>query len=121
MSTAVSRSIAYDGYVTDQWASLALGETGLSIHCGAYPQPKTVQVEGTFGGATISIQGSVDGVSWHPMSTIELAAGIYVLLTGIAAATLATIIENPRMIRPVVAGGDGTTALRVSVGYASLR
>jgi hypothetical protein len=121
MSTAVFRSIDNNGYVTDQWASLAAGETGQAVDCGGYPQPKTVQIEGTFDGATVSVQGSVDGLAWHPMSTIELAAGIYVLLTGISAATLATIIENPRYMRVVTAGGGGSVALRVTLGYASLR
>jgi len=118
MSTAASFKVRDDGYAIATWAGLAAGETGQAVVVGS-STPKTVQLEGTFGGGTVAIQGSINGSNWHTMSSVEIAAGIYVLLTGLSAPTLATIIENPLYMRPVVTGGDGTTALTVYIGYSA--
>lgn len=76
---------------------------------------RSVQVTGTFGaGGTVNIQGSNDGgINWFnlkdPSNTV----------IAIAAAGGAEILENTQMIRPSVAGGDGTTSLTVSLVCAS--
>ena len=118
MSTDVTLVERNDGVAIAEWGSLANGETGDRVNLGKYPGLKTFQLEGTFGGATVAIQGSMEPTptNWHDLSTVELAAGIYVLLTGLSAAQMSSIIANPLWIRVVLTGGDGTTDLKVIIG-----
>lgn len=53
------------------------------------------QGTGTFGGATLSLQGSNDNVNWFSLS--NAAGGATVALTASGAATT---IENPLYVRP---------------------
>lgn len=64
---------------------------------------KTVQVFGTFGGATLTIQGSNDGgTTW---ATLHDAQGTDLAFT---AAGMELIAENPLLIRPLLSGGAGS-------------
>ena len=63
---------------------------------------RSVQVMGTFGGATITIQGSNDGgIIW---ATLHDAAGANLDFT---VAGLELVLENARHMRPIVTGGAG--------------
>lgn len=69
---------------------------------------KTIQVIGTFGAsATITVQGSNDGTNW---ATLTDPLGNALTST---AASLETITENPRFIRPALTNGDGSTDIDV--------
>jgi hypothetical protein len=70
---------------------------------------KSVQVAGTFGGATIVIQGSNDGTNYHTLTDPQGNA-VSFTVAGIEAIT-----ENTRYIRPSLSGGDGTTSLTVTL------
>lgn len=64
---------------------------------------ETVQVTGTFGGATVTIQGSNDGTNWV---TLNDKNGNALTFT---TAGLKTIHEQTKFTRAKTAGGAGTT------------
>lgn len=81
--------------------SLGAGDSGVPVrYAGA--ADRTVQIVGTFGGATVDIQGSLDGTNW---SSVTDAQGNAITATS---ATLEAVTELVRFIRPVVTGGTGT-------------
>lgn len=94
------------------WGPMANGDTGDPVKLLAGHADKSIQVEGTFGaGGSVAAEGSNDLVNYRPLTdpqgnTIALAAG------GIKSITEATI-----MFRPHVTGGDGSTALVVTVFF----
>jgi hypothetical protein len=99
-----------------EWDTLANGDVGEAYDSARYSD-KTVQVFGTFGGATVTLQGSSD-----PRVETDLANAIWVTLTDTTETALAltsaggaSILQNYRWIRPSVAGGGGTTAIKVIV------
>ena len=63
---------------------------------------RTMQVCGTFGGATVGMQGSLDGTNWAALTDPQ---GNAVSKT---AAALEALTELVRFVRPVVTGGTGT-------------
>lgn len=64
---------------------------------------RTVSVDGTFGSATIAIQGSADGSNWASLTN---PIGAPIALT---AASSTIISEVPLKTRPVLTGGAGST------------
>lgn len=88
-----------------QW-SLAVGDTATPIKLGVYSD-RTVQVAGTFGGATVTLQGSNNDVGYHTLTDPQGNA------LSFSAAGLETVMELPFFIKPVISGGDGTTALDI--------
>jgi len=64
---------------------------------------RTVSVDGTFGGASVAIQGSADGSSWasltdHSGTDIAMSAAASVVIS-----------EIPLKTRPLLSGGAGAT------------
>lgn len=91
------------------WSGLDSDDSGAPAQLADYPD-KTVTITGTFGaGGTIKIQGSNNGTDWF---TVTDAQGNAIEKT---AASMELITENPLYIRPLVTGGDGTTALAVQI------
>jgi hypothetical protein len=75
---------------------------------------RTITVDGVFGaGGTITVQGSNDPIgggvptNWWPLTFVGGAAATFT--TG----GIKLISECPAWIRPLLSGGDGTTALNV--------
>jgi hypothetical protein len=62
------------------------------------------QVTGTFGAATVTLQGSNDGTNWHPLT--RKGAGTNNL--AFTSANLQNAWENPAYIRAISSGGTGT-------------
>lgn len=118
MSTAATFVIDNNSLAVASWASLAAGETGLGVKMGHLPGMKTFTISGTFGGATVGLEGSNDGVTWLPVRMADYTAGDYEIVTAIAAARSGALIENPMFLRPVIAGGAGT-AIKVMIVAAS--
>jgi hypothetical protein len=92
---------------TVSW-TLAAGETGDAVE---FPGSitKSVQFTGTFGGATVVLEGAN-------------VSGTYATLTdgdgnsiSKSSAALETVYENTRYVRPKVTGGDGTTAIVITM------
>lgn len=90
------------------WTPLLQTDVGLASS-GHRLSDKTCQLFGTFGTATVELQGSNDnGTTWAALKDPNGGN-----LTALAAADIFAILENPQMIRPVLTGGDGTTSLTV--------
>jgi hypothetical protein len=88
------------------WDNLAQGDDGEPVRLAVYPD-RSIQVAGTFGGASLTIGGSNDGETYHALAD---TSGSPLTLT---AGALKQIVELPIFIKPRVFGGDGTTALKV--------
>lgn len=88
------------------WDAMAAGDDGEPVRLAVYSD-RAIQVAGTFGGASVTIGGSNDGVTYHALTD---AQGNALTLT---AGALKAVIELPIYLKPRVFGGDGTTALKV--------
>lgn len=80
---------------------MAAGDTAEAVRY-AGSADRTVQIIGTFGGATVAIYGSLNGTDWAPLTD---AQGNAISMTS---AGIEAITELVRFIRPVVTGGSGT-------------
>ena len=105
-----SGSVGPNSYFKHEW-TLGNADDGAPIARGDLSD-KTVQVWGTFGGATVVIEGSMDGTTWATLKSPLDAA------LSFTAAGLAAILENPEFIRPRSSGGTGT-AVKVAIGARS--
>lgn len=88
------------------WAALHADDDGEPVRLAVYSD-RSIQVAGTFGGASVTIGGSNDGATYHALTgtdgqTLTLTAG-----------TLRQVVELPVFIKPRVFGGDGTTDITV--------
>ena len=90
-----------------QWPHLAQGDDGAPLGCAQYAD-RSFQVVGTFGGASVVVEGTNDGVNW---ATLTDPQGNNLTFT---AAKIEMVSEATLRIRPKVVGGDGTTDLTVS-------
>ena|SRR3990167_7608547 len=88
------------------WVALAIGDTGEPVSLLDYPD-KTVTVEGTIGGGTLTMQGSNDGTNYYSLTDPQ---GSAIALT---AAGIKLITENPVWIRPSASGGAPTFQVRI--------
>lgn len=90
------------------WAGLAANDDGAAIKFAQFTD-KSVQVSGVFGGASVRLAGSNDGVSYLPLTDPQGNA------LDIATAKIKAVTEATFWVKPIVTGGDGTTMLDVSV------
>lgn len=106
VSLSVSRAKSWG----DAWvASWALSDADDGSPCEMImASEKSVQVEGTFAGATVVLQGSNDGVNWRTLNDPNVAP------LSFAAAGLKAVLEHTRYIRPLSSGGVGA-AITVTV------
>ena len=102
--TATGSSAAF----VASWTSLALGDDGQAMPFSQYSD-KSVQVFGTFGGASLRVEGSNDGTNW---ATLTDPQGNDLLIT---TAKIEMVTEAAAYTRPFVVGGDGTTSLSVAM------
>jgi len=103
------------GAVLATWAAMATGDVGAGVPI-AYAAALTCQSFGTFGGGTITWQGSNDGTNWHPM-TLRSGTGNMAF----TAAALHTANENPAFVRPAVTSGTSVSingVLAIHARYA---
>lgn len=91
------------------WASMTQDEVGQALPMAMYSD-RSVQVTGTFGGATVSIEGSNDGVNYFTL--VDPQGNNLSFVTS----RLEAILEMVLYVRPKVTGGDGTTNLTVTMG-----
>ena len=97
------------------WTPLTTGDTGAPITTG-YSADLTIQVFGTFGGATVTFQGSNDGTNWHPLTQRGGTANM-----AYTSAANHMCQEMPAFIRPAVTGGTSTSVtviLAMSARYS---
>lgn len=88
------------------WSSMAANDDGEPVRLAVYSD-RSIQVAGTFGGASVTIGGSNDGETYHALTDTQ---GNALTLTS---AALKQIVELPIFLKPRVFGGDGTTSLKV--------
>lgn len=84
-----------------QWPAMGNADTGTSVRMGG-ASDRSVQIEGTFGGATVVIQGSNDGTNWQTLTDPQGNA------LSKTAAALEQIEELTQYIRASTSGGTGT-------------
>lgn len=81
----------------------ASSDTCAAVSFPQYPD-RSIQVSGTFGGASVAVQGSNDGTNFcslfDPSSTV---------IAIVAATAMKAVLENAVFIRPLVTGGTGQT------------
>lgn len=95
---------------TFAWPALGQGDDGAPLEINGNVVDFVIQAVGTFSGAaTVGFDGSNDGVNWGPISDL---AGDSIALGQDAIAGIATV---PALVRPVVASGDGSTDIDVTV------
>lgn len=104
MAVATGKQVASNaGSVTTSWLAMATGDTGSPVLSAVFGD-KSVQVTGTFGGATINIQGSNDGgATWANLADPQGTA------IAISAAGIEQVLEYTEQIRPIVVGGAGVS------------
>jgi hypothetical protein len=98
-----------------EWGPIASGDVGAAVEVPNHPD-KTVQISGTFGDGTMSIQGTNET---NPDGTPVLASFLPLVdpQGGVITATSAKIeqiLENPRWIRPSMSGATGS-AMKVTI------
>ena len=86
------------------WSPLATGDTGEPLQ-GVGLSDRSVQFTGTFGGATVVLEGSNDGNNWV---TLTDPAGVALSFT---AAGLKQILQITRYMRPNVSDGAGVAII----------
>ena len=100
-----TRSIRFGGAnALFTWVGMSAGDDGRAVEYSEFAD-RSVQFSGVFSGASVSLQGSNDGVNWHIL-TDPLGAPITRTV-----ASLAAVTEMTRFVRPVIAGGTGSTAI----------
>lgn len=98
------------GVLQSTWGPLTSANTlGTNEELPRYPY-HSVQITGTFGGATVVLQGSDDGVTWF---TLHDTSGSNISAT--SNARFDTIAIVPAFVRPSLSGGDGTTSVTLIV------
>jgi hypothetical protein len=91
------------------WGPCANGDVGLPVDLTQYAD-RSVQVEGTLGaGGQCTMEGSNDGVNYRVLHD-PFSVALTVNATGIS-----HITEMTRLMRPRITGGDGTTAMMVTL------
>lgn len=91
------------------WSGLVQDDVGSALPMAQYSD-KSVQVTGTFGGATVTIEGSNDNINFF---TLVDPHGNNL---SFSTSRLEAILEMTLWVRPKVTGGDGTTDLTVTMG-----
>lgn len=92
--------------------NLAASESGLPFECPDFGD-KTVTVTGTFGAASVLIEGSNDGTNWLPTQDF-----VGVTPVSFAAAGMKVLASCPRYIRPTAGAGQTVTVIIIARGSA---
>ena len=90
------------------WQGLASGESGEAISLAEFAD-RSVQVDGTFGGCSVIIEGTNDGVTYYTLNDLQGAA------LSISTAKIEGIAELTHQVRPRISGGDGTTDININL------
>jgi hypothetical protein len=108
MSIASTKQYSIDGAAQIVTWQLGQGDDGEPVSL-TNSADRTVQVLGTFGGASVVLEGSLEPTPVN-YATLTDPQGNNL---SIAAAKIESVTELVNFIRPRVVGGDGTTAITV--------
>lgn len=92
-----------------KWPNMTTDDVGEPIILTKF-NDRTVHVTGTFGGATVTFEGSNDGVEYLPMRDVFNA------VVSAAEPKLITLTEVPLYVRPAVTGGVDTDVTLIICG-----
>ena len=100
INPTINREIVPDGSVLRViWSNMLTGDTGAPISLPSHSD-RSVQVFGTFGGATCTIEGSNDGGTTYAALTNTGGTSLAIL-----AAALHQVLQITQVIRPNITGG----------------
>lgn len=98
--TVTDISLRGDGSVMQViWTPVANDDTCRAVSFPQYAD-KTVQVAGTFGGASIAVDGSIDGTNYAAMSD---QGGTTIAITS---AGIKQVLQNALYVQPALTGGS---------------
>ena len=100
--TSTNRNVV-NGAIVLTWEALGDADDGAPFAL-PFKASITMQAIGTFGSATVALQGSNDGTNWAPLQW----KGKTATALSVTAAGMAEAVECPAFIRPVTTGGTGT-------------
>lgn len=92
-----------------QWVNMPANETGAPRACSQYVD-KSAHVVGVLDGATVSIEGSHDGVNWAPLTDV-----LGNTLSFTTSNRIKQIAEITQFVRPVVTGGGASADVTVYI------
>jgi len=92
-----------------KWETLTSADSGASAEVKGHPD-RTVQVSGTPSGATITLQGSVDGTNFVTLTDNLGLDIVFVNTTG-----LKVLAQAPRYMQITNSGGDGSTDIDITM------
>jgi len=108
--TSVPSTSHGDNYRVVTWTPL----TNTNVDGQPFQMPtfsdRTVHVLGTFGGATLTFQGSNDGANWLTLVDPQGNA-----LTWTTSDRLETCLDSPLHVRPLLSGGAGSSLTVIMV------
>ena len=96
------------GVILVTWDAMTTSDVGGGVPI-AFAADLTGQVTGTFGGGTITWQGSNDNTNWHPLTRRSVGTDM-----AFTSAAVHTANENPAWVRPAVTGGTSVTIKAVA-------
>lgn len=82
------------------WASATEADTFAAVKMPEYVQ-RTVSIQGTFGGATVVVNGSIDGTNYTGLTN---PAGVAISKTS---AAVVGVFESTQYYQPAASGGTG--------------
>lgn len=103
----------YDSTFRRQWLMTA-GEEGAAVSLPRHSD-RSVQIAGPYDGATVTIEGTIDGIEWGPLvdqsdNKLQFSsypAGDTTIIEAISQAVIS--------VRPKTTGGGAGTALRITL------
>lgn len=107
---AANLTLSGDLGATIQWGTATISgvATGAPAKPGLYGGNWTLQVSGTYGGATWTFQGSNDAVTWFTLNDVGGTP-----LTYAVADKLLNVKERPKFVRIITAAGTGTALVAI--------
>lgn len=116
MSTAVQTSYPEEGMIQAVWPSFTSADAagGLPVQFGRYGC-KSVQATGTWGNATLVIEGSNDGVTWFTLKDPAAGEGGEDAAISFTANGLAEISPNTKHIRPRLSSAGSGAELKIII------
>lgn len=90
------------------WPGMAASDTGAPFVLAQYAD-RSVQVAGTFDGATLALQGSNDGVNWAVLTDPQGND------LNITSSKIEMIAEVTLYVRPISTGGGASSSLTVTL------
>ena len=103
-------TVDYRGIVIVQWVGVGVGDTCEPVELGTYSD-RSIQLSGTLGTASISLQGSLTGDAYE---TLLDHNGVPVSLDCNGVRQLSVLT---RYAKPVVSDADGTTDITVTMMF----